>query len=177
MQHCKNFTETLDLTPVQQEMKDTFCFRFIHDENGVDWYILQKKFLSDSLKMMYDKNGLIIYADRDVTKLFPLNCSVVEFADKDIPADFQPGKFTYSDGVITPVQIDYVALATAERNRRMSAVTARINELVEAQDDGDITDKELAELAELREVRTNLRRLNLTNAPHIEWPEVPEDVA
>ena len=174
MQHCKNFTETLDLTPIQQEMKDTFCFRFIHDENGVDWYILQKKFLSDSLKMMYDKNGLIIYADRDVTKLFPLNCSVVEFADKDIPTDFQPGKFTYSDGVITPVQIDYVALATAERDRRMSAVTARINHLVAAQDDDDINETELSELGAMRECRAKLRRMDLESAPDIQWPPEPD---
>ncbi|WP_410690746.1 tail fiber assembly protein [Citrobacter freundii] len=170
MQHCKNFTETVELTPVQQEMKDSFCFRFIHDENGVDWYILQKKFMPDSLKLMYDQNGLIIYADKDVTKLFPLNCSVVEFADTDIPDDFQPGKFTYSNGTIAPVQIDYVALATAKRDRRMAVVTARINQLTEAQDDGDITNSELVELAALREFRTKLRRLDLTTAPDIDWP-------
>lgn len=43
-----------------------------------------------------------------------------------------------------PVQIDYVALATAERDRRMTSVTAKINQLVEAQDDGDITAAELS---------------------------------
>ncbi len=53
-------------------------------------------------------------------------------------------EFTYSNGVIAPVQIDYVALATAERDRRMTSVTAKINQLVEAQDDGDITAAELS---------------------------------
>ncbi|HGJ4652765.1 TPA: tail fiber assembly protein, partial [Salmonella enterica subsp. enterica serovar Saintpaul] len=83
---------------------------------------------------------------------------------------FQPGNFTYSNGTITPVQIDYVALAAAERDRRMAQVTARINQLMEAQDDGDITDAELAELTALREIRTRLRRLDLTKAPDINWP-------
>ncbi|EAU8777761.1 tail fiber assembly protein [Salmonella enterica] len=79
--------------------------------------------------------------------------------------------------ILNDMLIDYVALATAERERRMSTVTARINELVEAQDDGDITSDELTELATLREVRTKLRRLDLTGAPDINWPEVPGDVA
>ncbi|EAP6224966.1 TPA: tail fiber assembly protein [Salmonella enterica subsp. enterica serovar Liverpool] len=73
--------------------------------------------------------------------------------------------------VLTDIEIDYVALATAERDRRSAAVTARINELVEAQDDGDITDAEQQELAALRDSRTKLRRLDLTKAPDIDWPD------
>ncbi|HBK3067015.1 TPA: tail fiber assembly protein [Citrobacter freundii] len=69
--------------------------------------------------------------------------------------------------------IDYVATAEAERTSRMSAVTLRINHLVEAQDDGDITDSELAELNALRECRTKLRRLDVSNAPDVEWPSYP----
>ncbi|MGV4107580.1 tail fiber assembly protein, partial [Citrobacter freundii] len=74
--------------------------------------------------------------------------------------------------VLADIEIDYVALATAERDRRSAAVTARINELVEAQDDGDITSDELTELATLREVRTKLRRLDLSKAPDINWPDM-----
>ncbi|EAA7369704.1 tail fiber assembly protein [Salmonella enterica] len=172
MRHFKKFTKTTELTPVQQELSENCSVQFIHDESGVDWYVLQKLFQPDTLKIQYDKTGLIIAADKDATKLFPLNCSVMEFADTDIPDVFQPGNFTYSNGVIAPVQIDYVALATAERDRRSAAVTARINELVEAQDDGDITSDELTELATLREVRTKLRRLDLSKAPDINWPDM-----
>ncbi|APW08149.1 tail fiber assembly protein [Salmonella enterica] len=172
MRHFTNFTKTTELTPVQQELSENCSIQFIHDEAGVDWYILQKLFQPDTLKMQYNKTGLIIAADKDATKLFPLNCSVVEFADTDIPDGFQTGNFTYSNGVIAPVQIDYVALATAERDRRMTSVTSKINRLVEAQDDGDITSDELTELATLREVRTKLRRLDLSMAPDIDWPDM-----
>lgn len=175
MRHFKNFTNTTELTPVQQELSENCCIQFIHDEAGVDWYILQKLFQPDTLKIQYGKTGLIIAADKDATKLFPLNCSVVEFADTDIPDDFQPGNFTYSNGVIAPVQTDYVALAAAERDRRMAPVTAKINQLMEAQDDNDITATELLELSALREYRTKLRRMDLTAAPDINWPEPPED--
>ncbi|PHZ02605.1 tail fiber assembly protein [Citrobacter freundii] len=170
MRHFKNFTKTTELTPVQQELSEICSIQFIHDEAGVDWYILQKLFQTDTLKIQYDKTGQIIAADKDATKLFPLNCSVVEFADTNIPDGFQLGNFTYSNGTIVPVQIDYVALATAERDKRMAMVTARINQLTEAQDDGDITSAELSELSTLREVRTKLRRLVLSTAPYIDWP-------
>ncbi|ENU6833667.1 tail fiber assembly protein [Salmonella sp. NW323] len=77
--------------------------------------------------------------------------------------------------VLTDIEIDYVALATAERDRRSAAVTAKINQLMEAQDDNDITATELLELSALREYRTKLRRMDLTAAPDINWPEPPED--
>ncbi|EAU8270491.1 tail fiber assembly protein [Salmonella enterica subsp. enterica] len=175
MRHFKNFTKTTELTPVQQELSENCSIQFINDEAGIDWYILQKLFQPDTLKIQYDKTGLIIAADKDVTKLFPLNCSVVEFADTDIPDGFQPGNFTYSNGTIAPVQVDYFALAAAERDRRMAPVTAKINQLMEAQDDNDITATELLELSALREYRTKLRRMDLTAAPDINWPEPPED--
>lgn len=125
MRHFKKFTKTTELTPVQQELSENCSVQFIHDESGVDWYVLQKLFQPDTLKIQYDKTGLIIAADKDATKLFPLNCSVVELADTDIPDGFQAGNFTYSNGVIAPVQVDYVALATAERDRRMASVTSK----------------------------------------------------
>ncbi|EAM1083496.1 phage tail protein [Salmonella enterica] len=91
------------------------------------------------------------------------------------------GKVVSSDSegkpVLTDIEIDYVALATIERDKRMSVVTAMISQRVDAQDDGDITDDELTELSELREYRAKLRRLDLTSAPDINWPEVPEYVA
>ncbi|EAP6208260.1 phage tail protein [Salmonella enterica subsp. enterica serovar Typhimurium] len=77
--------------------------------------------------------------------------------------------------VLTDIEIDYVALATAERDRRSAAVAAKINQLMEAQDDNDITATELLELSALREYRTKLRRMDLTAAPDINWPEPPED--
>ncbi|HBZ8706002.1 TPA: tail fiber assembly protein [Citrobacter freundii] len=75
--------------------------------------------------------------------------------------------------VVSEPVIDYVATAEAERTSRMSVATLRINNLVEAQDDGDIADAELAELTALREYRTKLRRLDVSNAPDVEWPAYP----
>ncbi|EDG0431798.1 tail fiber assembly protein [Salmonella enterica] len=76
--------------------------------------------------------------------------------------------------VLTPALIDYVAIAADERDKLMASATARINQLVEAQDDDDITATELSELIALREYRTKLRRLDLRYAPDVEWPPLPE---
>ncbi|EEG2306608.1 tail fiber assembly protein, partial [Salmonella enterica] len=50
----------------------------------------------------------------------------------------------------------------------------KINQLMEAQDDSDITATELLELSALREYRTKLRRMDLTAAPNINWPVYPK---
>lgn len=170
MQHFKNFTITAELAPVQQELSESCSVQFIHDVAGIDWYSLQRLFQPNTLKIQYDSTGVIIAADTDASKLFPRDCSVIEMDKTSIPEDFQPGAFIYRDGVVTAAPVNYVAVATAERNKRMAAATARINQLTEAQEDGDITDAELAELSALREIRIKLRRIDLTTAPDIDWP-------
>ncbi|HBC0566351.1 TPA: tail fiber assembly protein, partial [Escherichia coli] len=66
-----------------------------------------------------------------------------------------------------------LAVATQRRDSEMALASARINSLAEAQDDGDITSEELAELAAWRIYRTALRRLDISTAPEIIWPERP----
>ena len=56
----------------------------------------------------------------------------------------------------------------------MAVATTRITWLQGAQEDGDITAEEEAELTALRAYRTALRRLDLSTAPDINWPEVPD---
>ena len=119
MQHLTQFTKTTELTPVQQELSDSCHVQFIHDDSGIDWYVLQHRFQPDTLKIQYDKNGLIVAADTDVSKFFPLGFSVVELPATDVPYDLQPGKFLYNDGAVLPVPVDYVAIADPEETKRV----------------------------------------------------------
>ena len=66
---------------------------------------------------------------------------------------------------------DYLADAETERNNRMAEVTTRIDWLEDAQKDGDISAEEEKELATLRAYRIALRRLDLSSAPDVNWPE------
>ncbi|EAB8055728.1 phage tail protein [Salmonella enterica subsp. enterica serovar Agona] len=145
-------------------MNSVTDFSYVYDAKTNGFYAI-------SLKDYYETAGTWPENGVEITAQEHKNLMNGQSAGKVVSADSK------GRPILNDMLIDYVALATAERERRMSTVTARINELVEAQEDGDITDNELAELADLREVRTRLRRLDLTNAPHIEWPEVPEDVA
>lgn len=175
MLNPQNFrtTTTENLTSDQLLMKNEFSIQYISDDKGEDWYDLVKLFQDDTLKIQYDMSGMTIAADRDGSKLFPIGCSVIELADSSIPADFTPGNYTYAGGVLLPVPIDYVAIATRRRDNLMGKVSTRITALTEAQDDEDITDTEKAQLAALREYRIRLRRLDLSKAPDVEWPDIP----
>lgn len=73
--------------------------------------------------------------------------------------------------VLSDPETDFTAVAVQRRDSEMALASARINALTDAQDDGDITPEEVEELAALREKRTRLRRLDLTTAPDIDWPE------
>ncbi|WJZ49566.1 tail fiber assembly protein (plasmid) [Citrobacter freundii] len=76
----------------------------------------------------------------------------------------------YKDGKLQQIR-NHLADAEDERARRMAEATARIDWLEAAQKDGDISADEETELAALRAYRIELRRLDLTTAPDVKWPE------
>lgn len=51
---------------------------YLKSEDEKDWYEIQSEFSKDTLKVMFDDNGLVISCSRDVSLLFPVNCGVLE---------------------------------------------------------------------------------------------------
>ena len=78
MQFHKKFTE---YKPEAKTFGETAVY--LEDENGLDWYESQAKFSANTLKVMFDDNGLIVSSSRDVSSLFPLNCGVLEIDTKE----------------------------------------------------------------------------------------------
>lgn len=147
---------------------------YLRDDTGNDWYSAIDSFSLDTFKISYRDDGLIIGCELDATGIFPVNLSVVEIAPADVPAELFPdGSWFYKDGKLQQIR-DHLADAEAERNSRMADVTTRIDWLEDAQKDGDISADEEKELATLRDYRIALRRLDLSTAPDINWPEVPD---
>lgn len=175
MKNFLNFRLSTELTPVQEDLKSSFNIEFCEDEQGIDWYHLRSQFAADTLKLTYDATGRIIASSTDATMLRPVNLSVAEVNLSDVPANFEgtSGEWLFSQGKIIPVPVDALAVATQRRDSEMALASVRINSLAEAQDDGDITPEELAELAAWRVYRTALRRLDISTAPEIIWPERP----
>ncbi|HBU9961959.1 TPA: tail fiber assembly protein [Citrobacter freundii] len=151
---------------------------FLRDEKGNDWYDVVNLFdESKTLKIGYDDDGRVRTFTTNIHAFFPVNLSVVELSATKTNLRVTLGDdWFYKDGKLQQIR-DHLANAEAERNSRMADVTTRIDWLEDAQKDGDISAEEEKELATLRAYRTELRRLDLTGAPDIDWPEVPGDLA
>lgn len=147
---------------------------FLQDDKGNDWYDVIELFdESKTLKIGYDDDGRVRTFTTNIHALFPVNLSVVELPATKANLRVTLGDdWFYKDGKLQQIR-DYLADAETERNSRMNEATARINWLEDAQKDGDISAEEAAELAELRAYRTALRRLDLSAAPKINWPDAP----
>ncbi|HGY2939394.1 TPA: tail fiber assembly protein [Citrobacter freundii] len=148
---------------------------FLQDEKGNDWYDVIELFdESKTLKIGYDDDGRVRTFTTNIHALFPVNLSVVELPATKANLRVTLGDdWFYKDGKLQQIR-NHLAVAEAERDSRMAEVTTRIDWLEDAQKDGDISVAEEKELATLRAYRTALRRLDLTTAPDINWPEVPD---
>jgi hypothetical protein len=146
---------------------------FLKNIDGQDWYDCRHLFARDTLKIGYDDTGRVATFTMDVDALMPVDLAVAE-----VPATVDNMRISlgadwfYVDGGLVQ-KIDYIAQAETERARRLTALGERINWLTTAAEDGDITDDEAGELVQLRAARVALRRMDLSSAPVIVWPEVP----
>jgi len=72
---------------------------FATDENGADWYESQKKFQSDTLKIIFNNKGIIVSMSHDVSALWPGGNSVAEIALDDVPTGLSINGEWVFDGV------------------------------------------------------------------------------
>lgn len=175
MQHYGKFTQ-YNPTPEEQELSTpgfTGSAMYIRDDKGNDWYIVNKLFKDDTLKVGYDDEGRVRTFTTDTGAFFPANLSAVELpaTEENLKVSLGDDWF-YKNGKLQQIR-NYVAIATAQRDKLMSEAAKRIEWLNAALEDGDISDEESAELEAFRVYRTALRRLDLLSAPDIIWPEFP----
>lgn len=178
MQRFGKFTPYTPDTTDRPRIIDGQNVMFLQDDKGNDWYDVIELFdESKTLKIGYDDDGRVRTFTTNIHALFPVNLSVVELPATKANLRVTLGDdWFYKDGKLQQIR-NYLADAEAERGNRMAEVTTRIDWLEDAQKDGDISSYEETELATLRAYRTALRRLDLSSAPDINWPEVPEYVA
>lgn len=172
MQSFGKFTPYIPDTTDRPKIIDGQNVMFLKDDKGNDWYDVIKLFdESKTLKIGYDDDGRVRTFTTNIHAFFPVNLSVVELSATKANLRVTLGDdWFYKDGKLQQIR-DHLADAEAERDRRMAKATARIDWLEAAQKDGDISADEETELAALRTYRTALRRLDLTTAPDVKWPE------
>ena len=178
MQRFGKFTPYTPDTTDRPRIIDGQNVMFLQDDKGNDWYDVIELFdESKTLKIGYDDDGRVRTFTTNIHAFFPVNLSVAELPATKANLRVTLGDdWFYKDGKLQQIR-NYLADAEAERGNRMAEVTTRIDWLEDAQKDGDISSDEETELATLRTYRTALRRLDLSSAPDINWPEVPEYVA
>ena len=66
MMHLKNITAGNPKTKEQYQLTKQFNIKWLYTEDGKNWYEEQKNFQPDTLKMVYDQNGVIIFIEKDV---------------------------------------------------------------------------------------------------------------
>ncbi|EAW8185702.1 tail fiber assembly protein [Salmonella enterica] len=164
---------------------------FLESEDGQDWYECQSLFSDDTVKIMYDPEGVIwgvvnqpvpqrgnTYA---VSMLWPVNMSVAEIDAADCPDDCRgDGSWLYRDGKVLPVPVDYQAKAETTRQKLLDAANSAIADWRTELALGDISDDDRASLTKWMVYIRALKTLDLSDVKdeatftEIRWPELPQ---
>ncbi|YAP79409.1 tail fiber assembly protein [Xenorhabdus stockiae] len=150
---------------------------YIQSADGVDWYEAQKLFAPETLKVVYDANGVVINYSTDASMLFPNGFSVVELDKGHAPdglnvhGDWQYDGEKIVERVYTPAELQQVA--EEQKRTLMARASNTLSPLQDAVDLGMATSTEKAALTAWRKYRVLLNRIDCTFAPDIDWPEQP----
>ncbi|HCR5936489.1 TPA: tail fiber assembly protein, partial [Shigella flexneri] len=149
--------------------------KWLYTEDGKNWYEEQKNFQPDTLKMVYDHNGVIICIEKDVSAINPEGASVVEVPDitANRRADIS-GKWMFKDGAV--VKRIYTAdeqqqQAESQKAALLSEAESVIQPLERSVRLNMATDEERARLESWERYSVLVSRVD-TAKP--EWPQKPE---
>ncbi|CAI1761652.1 tail fiber assembly protein [Serratia proteamaculans] len=172
MKHLKNLKQYTPKTPSLGLDVTYLC-----DEIGNDWYEHQKEYSADTIKVAYDRNGVICAFSHDVSMLWPFNLSVIEFREKDIPKNLSnTGEWVFDGKSIIPRKLSQAELekqAQQDKDQRMALATKVIAPLQDAKDLGIATEEELTKLKSWVIFRIQTNRIEVKSNPEIIWPTYP----
>ena len=152
---------------------------YARDKDGRDWYDCQADFSSDTLKIMYDENGVIVCISKDVTAIFPPGFSVAEVAINETPPEAcNDMTWVYRDGRVikrTYSSAEKRKMLQGEKERRI----ARVNQVTQTLNSklllGMATYEEKAKLRAWMDYVNEIEKINDDADPEkILWPAVPE---
>lgn len=149
---------------------------YARDKNGRDWYACQADFSPDTLKVMYDENGIIVCISKDVTAIFPPGFSVAEVAISETPPEAcNDMTWVYRDGRVikrTYSSAEKRKMLQGEKERRI----ARVNHVTQTLNSklllGMATDEEKAKLRVWMDYVNEIEKISDdTDIEKIVWPE------
>ncbi|OUK57981.1 phage tail protein [Escherichia coli] len=159
-------------------MTKQYDVTWFFSEDGKNWYEEQKKFASDTIKMVYTGDGRVVWVGKDVTGIEPRNASVIEVPD--ITANRRitaPGYWFYRNDEFV---FDYKLKAEDERDALLKQVSIMTSEWEKDLLLGLISDEDREKLKAYRIYAKSLQALDFstiadkTSYNAIEWPVSPE---
>ncbi|MXD62029.1 tail fiber assembly protein [Escherichia coli] len=178
MMHLKNITAGNPKTKEQYQLTKQFNIKWLYSEDGKNWYEEQKNFQPDTLKMVYDHNGVIICIEKDVSAINPEGASVVEVPDitANRRADIS-GKWMFKDGNFI---FDYKLKAEDERDALLQHASIMTSEWEKDLLLGLISNEDREKLKAYRIYAKSLQAMDFSAVTDkasynaIEWPVSPE---
>lgn len=189
MQFFKRFTRYLPVEGEQAELAEKHNVMFLRAEDGTDWYEAQKKFATDTMKLVIDDEGIIRSFSRDITTLWPVDKGVAEVAYTTSFDDvWIDGGWQYRDGKVSPrvyTQAELVEQAERKKSSLLAEAMAAIAPLERAVKLDIATSDEIASLEVWERYSVMVNRVDTskpewptppgTSKPlEIVWPEVPD---
>lgn len=184
MNNMKNFTLAEPETAEQKQLAASHGVLFLKSDTGEDWYECQKSFRPETVKLMYDKDGIIrsitakpnTEGHYDVSGFFPENMSVAEIKSLPEGADIN-GRWLFDGEKITLREYSEEELQQQAANKKKELIkqsSLQIETLNDAADLGMASEEEKRLLARWKTYRVLLNRIDSEAAPDIDWPQPPQ---
>lgn len=175
MMHLKNIKAGNPKTPEQYQLTKKAGVVWLYTEDGKNWYEEQKNFQPDTIKIVYDKNNVIVTVSKDVSTINPEGLSVVEVSD--ITANRRAdnnGNWMFLDGKVVKREYTEQELqqqAELQKSALLSEAESVIQPLERAVRLNMATNEERARLESWERYSVLVSRVD-TAKP--EWPQKPE---
>jgi len=149
---------------------------YFEDENGTDWYELRdREWQGENCFIAVGADGFVsTWAENPNFLTLSEGVSIYELDSAALPEDISTLAYRYQDGQFIPFVQPAAEVAEQRKNALLSQATAAIAPLQDAVDIDDVTDAERERLKAWKTFRVALNRLDLSAAPDIDWPAVPE---
>ena len=156
-----------------------FCgegVQYFKDASGKDWFESLPQFTKKYALAIENDTGVIRSISEDVSRIYPAGLTVVEVDSLPIGCDISGG-WVFKNSKIEPREVtqkEFIATATKEKTQLMQVAANKMAPLQDAVELGIATDNEIEQLDAWKAYRVSLNRIDVTQAPDIEWPIEPE---
>ncbi|MTC46781.1 tail fiber assembly protein [Providencia sp. wls1922] len=134
-----------------------------------DWYQQQSMFSQNTVKILYDDEGIIVSISNDISMLYPEGYYVLELDEKTI---INPDFHRVKNGEIYVYQSPKERVVSENKTKKQTLlreISDAITPLQDAVDLGIATDKEREQLIAWKEYRVQVNRVDVEGS--VDWSE------